>query len=425
MASDKIKDFSRIAPDFESKIENLYKDVPTEEAMARYAKVYESHYAKYGRDDFSFFSSPGRIELCGNHTDHNHGKVLCAAITVDTLACVTPNDNRTVTVNSFGYAPFTVSLNVLSAVESEKGTSLALVKGVLKYFADNGYNIGGFDMTATSSVFKGAGVSSSACFEVLIAQILNVYYNDSKIEPIRLAMAAQYAENVYFGKPCGLMDQSAIALGGVSYIDFEDPTAPKVESVPWRLGNRTEIVLINCGGDHCNLTDEYAAIRTEMESIAGYFGKKTLREITREQVMENVAALYRAFGGRAVLRALHFFNENELVVRARDAVKNSDADAFLTEINATGDSSYKMLQNCYPKGDTLQPIPLAIAVARETRGLQAIRVHGGGFAGTVLAFCHPDNCADFVAEMSDIFGKENVFPIGIRNSGAKLVFKAR
>ena len=422
MASVKNKDFARFVPDFASRIEGLYHGTTTEEALKRYTEVYNAHYGKYHRDDFDFFSSPGRIELCGNHTDHNHGKVLCAAISVDTLACVTPNEDNSVTVNSFGYSPFTIRLDDLAPAENEKGTSKALVKGVLAYFAAHGYSIGGFDMTATSSVFKGAGVSSSACFEVLIAEILNVYYNDGSIPAIRLAMAAQYAENVYFGKPCGLMDQSAIALGGVSCIDFADPTDPIVESVPWLLADKTDIVLVNCGGDHCNLTDEYAAIRREMEEIASAFGESTLRTVTREQVMANIPDLYSRFGGRAILRALHYFNENELVVRACNAVKSSDLDAFLAEINATGDSSYRLLQNCYPAGDTVQPIPLALAVARETRGLQAIRVHGGGFAGTVLAFCDPRYSDSFVSEMSVIFGKDNVFRIGIRNSGATKVF---
>lgn len=388
--------------------------------VKRYKSLYDIH-SKFNSDKVLLFSSPGRIEVCGNHTDHNNGIVLCASISVDTIACVTPTDSHYITVASVGYPAVTVDLNDLKPNKDEYGSSEALVRGVAAYFKENGYNIGGFYATTTSDVFKGAGVSSSACFEVLICEILNVLYNEKKMDALTKAYASHYAESVFFGKPCGLMDQSAIALGGVSYIDFKDTAKPEVECIPWNYEN-VDIVLINCGGDHCGLTDQYAAIRTEMEEVAEQLGCKVLRETTIEKVLNNLEKLQIKVSGRAILRAIHYFNENERVIKCAEAIRNADIDEFNEQINGSGNSSYKLLQNCYPEGDHMQRIPLALALAGNACNNEgALRVHGGGFAGTIIAYVNPENAALIAESLEKPFGKENIFNISIRNSGTRQV----
>lgn len=388
--------------------------------VERYKNLFTKH-SKFNTDKVLLFSSPGRIEVCGNHTDHNNGLVLCASISVDTIACVTPTEDSYITVASLGYPPVSIDINELEANPSEFGSSEGLVRGVCAYFKENGLNIGGFYATTTSDVFKGAGVSSSACFEVLMCEILNVLYNDSKIDALTKAYASHLAESQYFGKPCGLMDQSAIALGGVSYIDFESTTEPKVKSIPWKF-NDTDILLINCGGDHCGLTDQYAAIREEMEDVAEKLGGKVLRNIKIEDVVNNIGKYQTTLTGRSFLRAMHYFNENDRVVKCANAIENVNINVFYDMINASGNSSYKLLQNCYPENDTAQRIPLALAMtdlARNNEG--AIRVHGGGFAGTMIAYVpkYITNC--IVSTLSPVFGEDNIFSISIRNSGAREV----
>lgn len=418
MASSNLENTLLLSDNFKKVVSECYTDVSVVDAAKRFSAIYNAHTAKYKNVDISFFSSPGRIEVVGNHTDHNNGKVLCASICVDTLAAVSRNTEGKITVNSVGYSPFTMKLSELDAVERERGTSRALVKGVVAYFKEHGWRIGGFDLTATSDVYKGAGVSSSASFELLIATILNTLYNGNALSAIQLAQASQYSENAYFGKPCGLMDQSAIALGGISYIDFEDTASPVVKSIPWHLGDRTSIVLVNTGGDHSDLTADYAAIRTEMESIAAYFGQRTLRFVNEGDFYKALGTLQKEHSGRAILRAIHFFKENGVVEATAAAVMNNDLNAFLKGVKDSGDSSYKFLQNCYSTGDLSQRIPLALAIAGSFDGIQAVRVHGGGFAGTVLCFVRPERASAFIEEMSAVFGSDNVFKTGIRNTGA-------
>lgn len=405
---------------FAKAVGELYTDANgLEYQLKRYADIYSVHAAKYS-SDVLFFSSPGRIELCGNHTDHNNGKVLCASISVDTVACVTPTVDETIIVESYGYPPIKVDLNSLEIDKSLYGKSEALVKGVARYFKDNGMKVGGFTATTSSDVFKGAGVSSSACFEVLIAEILNVLYNGSKLDAITKAKASHYAESVFFGKPCGLLDQSAIALGGVSYIDFKNTKMPKVESIDWNFDDM-DIVLTNTGGDHANLTDHYAAIRREMEEVAAILGHKTLRKVSEEKFYASIPALSEKVSGRAILRAMHFFNENKRVVKAAQAIRKASGKKFTECINGSGDSSYMMLQNCYPAEDVKERIPLGIALSKGCDGVKAVRVHGGGFAGTILAFVAKDKTKAYTDMMKKVFKDENVFVIGIRNHGACLV----
>lgn len=413
----KITDFSEFisSENFEKTMMSLYGDF--EGQAERYAALFATHNGRFPNCGGGYFySSPGRIEVIGNHTDHNHGKVVAAAITVDTLAFVTPSDDEFVVICSAGYAPIKINLNCLETLDSEKGTSIALVKGVAKYFLDSGYRVGGFLASTTSDVFKGAGVSSSAAFELLVAEIFNDIYNDGSITAIKKAIAAQFAENVFFGKPCGLMDQSAIALGGVSMIDFKDVKNPEVVNMVWPF-REVDIVITNTGGDHADLTYAYAAIRTEMEEIAKFFGERTLREVEYSKFINSVAEL-RQFGGRAVLRAAHFFDENQRVDRAVAAITYNNADGFFKAVKESGDSSFKYLQNCFVEGDKNQNIPVALMLSERQEGVKAARVHGGGFAGTVIAYVEKSCTYQYIEKMKSVFGGENVFKLNIRESGS-------
>ena len=388
--------------------------------IKRYQDLYKIH-SEFSGENVLLFSSPGRIEVCGNHTDHNNGKVLCASISVDTIAMVTPVIEDVITIASVGYPPLVVDINDLEPKTAEYGKSEGLVRGVCAYFKQNGYKIGGFYATTSSDVFKGAGVSSSACFEVLVCEILNILYNNGKMDALTKAHASHLAESEFFGKPCGLMDQSAIALGGVSYIDFKDTKAPEVESIPWKFEN-VDIVLVNCGGDHCGLTDQYASIRTEMEAVASIFGQKVLRFVNKDKFLSTIPIIQSDVSGRAILRAMHYFNENERVEKCADAIKNVDIDKYYDMINASGDSSYKLLQNVYPEGDRDMRIPIALALSNNICGDKgAIRVHGGGFAGTMIAYVPSDLTSELVTKLKSVFGTDNVFQISIRNSGTRMI----
>ena len=406
--------------EFKNKVKRFYGEDKLEYQAERYRKIYDLHCSKYGNDGI-FFSSPGRIEVCGNHTDHNNGKVLCASITVDTIACVTPSNDNKVIVDSVGFDPVCVDLDNLYIDSKEYGNSAALVKGVCAYFKQNGLKIGGFCATTTSDVFRGAGVSSSACFEVLICEILNDMFNDGKIDKVTKAKASHYAESVYFGKPCGLLDQSAISLGGVSFIDFKSTKNLKIQSIDWNFDD-LNIVLTNTGGDHCDLTNQYADIRLEMEGVAKQFGVKKLRKVKEEDFYAALPELQNKVSGRAILRAMHFFDENKRVDSCAKAVKNGNEKKFCQAINDSGLSSYLMLQNCYPLGDTAQRIPLGINLSKKIDGVKAVRVHGGGFAGTIIAYVDKTKCGNYVDVMKSVFGNDNVYVIGVRNDGTCRVF---
>lgn len=405
------KNFTAIAND-------LYGE-STEKQLSRYIGLYDKHCRNFSADAM-FFSSPGRIEVIGNHTDHNNGKVLTASISVDTLACVTPTDDNIVCISSYGYPVFKVDLNNLNAIESEKGTSVALVKGVAKYFADNGFKTGGFNATVTSDVFKGAGVSSSASFEVLIAEVFNIVYNDNSVSKMQKAIASQFAENVYFGKPCGLMDQSAIALGGISMIDFYDTVNPKVKSFEWPF-HETDIFIVNTGGDHSDLTNNYASIRYEMEAVAKCFNQRSLRQVKPEDFYATLPDLQNKVNGRALLRAIHYFEENARIDEAVEYIVSKDINGFMNVVNRSGESSYKLLQNCYAETDKIQRIPLALQLSKRQKGVFATRVHGGGFMGTVISFVDKGCSKDYFNNMKDVFGQENIFKLTIREAGAAVI----
>ena len=401
---------------FANVVKSLYGDVSVEVAAKRFAALYKTHQTDFGEDG-DFFSSPGRIEIIGNHTDHNNGKVVAGAISVDTLAVASKNGSDIISFRSEGYPAMLVDVNHTKVRADEYGKSVALVRGVVNYFVNNGYKVGGFNASAVSDVAKGAGVSSSSSFEVLIAEILNVYFNDGKVSEVVKAQASQYAENVYFNKPCGLLDQSAISLGGVSYIDFKDTTKPEIKHYHWNFDN-LKIVVVNTGGNHSNLTDAYASIREEMEEVAKYFNKSVLREVTKEEFYSNIVNLKKQFNGRALLRAIHYFEENERVDCAVDAIVNTNEDLFCNMIEKSGLSSETKLQNYRVDTDIDELISLGVNYSKTIEGVKASRVHGGGFAGTIISYVAKDAVDNYCQKMKDLFGEKNIFVMSIRESGA-------
>ncbi len=370
--------------------------------------------------EYRLFSSSGRIEILGNHTDHNHGKVLVGAINLDILAAAAKRNDGRIIIKSEGFPDIELSTGEFDN-RRECGKSVALVRGILFKLNEMGYRPGGLSCVMTSNVFKGAGVSSSAAYEVLIAKIFSFLYCGDALTPLQLAKISQFAEREYFGKPCGLLDQSGIAFGGVNYIDFENIDDPEVRTVNYDIKGY-DIVITNTGGDHSDLTSEYASIKDDMHEVSGRFGKKFLREVSYEQFKENIPRLKRELGGRAVLRAIHFYEENIRVEKALEAVKGGDVEKFLECVNLSGESSYKLLQNCYPCGDREQGIPLALELSRQIlKGSGAVRVHGGGFAGTIIAFVPEDLTREYIGQMSRVFGDGSAVKVSVRNVGATVL----
>lgn len=394
---------------------DLYGEA-TAEHTDRFNELVKMHKDIFNTADVEFFSSPGRIEIVGNHTDHNGGKVLCAAINVDTLASVSSRSDGIIEVKSKGYPMLRVDVSKPDFSVSEIGTSTALIKGVVDYFKRSGKNVGGFSACMTSSVPKGAGVSSSSSFELAIAEILNDMYNGGSIDPIFKAKASQYAENTFFGKPCGLMDQSAIALGGVNLIDFASFDDPLVEKAHWAFKD-LDIYVIATGGDHSDLTDDYAAIPHEMKEVAACFGAKLLHEISPEKWERDKKNIVGKVSERAYLRAEHFFEENARVENAVKAIDESDEDAFLAIVNESGLSSRYKLQNTYSPAGKNHNLENALDRVVKIQGVVASRVHGGGFAGTILVFAQKKESGVEPA-LKVMFGDENVFKLAIRQSGA-------
>ncbi len=385
------------------------------EAEARFEEILEMHRQIFNTEDVEFYSSPGRIEIVGNHTDHNGGKVLCAAINCDTLAAVSDRLDGMIEVKSKGYPMLRVDSADPAFSVNEIGSSAALIKGVTDYFIRSGKKVGGFSATMTSSVPNGSGVSSSSSFELAIAEILNVKYNGGKLDAIFKAKAAQYAENTFFGKPCGLMDQSAIALGGVNLIDFKDFENPVAERANWRFDD-LDIFVVATGGDHSNLTDDYAAIPQEMKEVAACFGAKLLCQIPPEKWERDKANIVGKVSERAYLRAEHFFEENRRVEAAVEAIDAVDEEAFLDIVNKSGLSSRYKLQNTYSPAGQNRNLENALDRVVRIEGVLASRVHGGGFAGTILVFAKKETGVDNALRL--MFGDFNVFKLGIRQSGA-------
>ena len=377
----------------------------------------------YGERDLSLFSVPGRSELAGNHTDHNCGKVIAASIDLDIIAAAAPREDGIINLKSEGFDADTVDVNAYtSPVKSDFGHSSALIAGVVDGFRKNGYSVGGFDAYTTSNVLKGSGLSSSAAFEVMIGNILNHLYNGGKISNVEIAKIAQYAENVFFGKPCGLMDQTACAVGGIVSIDFEDTKAPVIEKIDFDLTAAAyRLCIVDTGGNHADLTDDYASIPAEMKAVAAHFGKKVLRETDRDEFFAAIPTLREKLGDRAVLRAMHYFAENRRVSALAEALKNGDLLRYFDGVNDSGVSSFCYLQNAYTVKDvTSQGVSLGVCIAKsllEGKG-GACRLHGGGFAGTVQAYVPASECDSFKEKMESVFGKGSCYVLRIRMDGA-------
>ena len=418
------------AGDWDERLNRLYccdGGESLEAARARAMEAVKRYQALFSAGDeaqVALFSSPGRTELGGNHTDHQHGCVLAASVNMDMLAVAAPNGTNQVRIHSEGYPVLTVDLSDLSPAESEKETSASLVRGVAARMTELGQSPAGFDAYVCSSVPAGSGLSSSAAYEVLVGTIFNVLFCNQVFTPVQVAQIGQYAENVFFGKPCGLMDETASAVGGVVSIDFQDPAAPVVRKVDFDFSATGHtLCIINSGADHADLTDAYAAITSEMKSVAACFGKEVLRDVDETTFRATIPELRKALGDRAVLRAIHFFAENRRAVQEAQALENGDFAAFLTLVRASGLSSSLYLQNTFaPSDPKQQAIPMVLWAAEEVlQGTGAVRVHGGGFAGTVQAFVPNDRLPAFLDAMERLLGKGMCHMLSIRPEGGCLV----
>ncbi len=403
----------------------LYLD--TEKQTERFIKAIDAFCALYGEDrDISIFSVPGRSEISGNHTDHNHGCVLAGAIDRDIIAVAAKNDDGIIRFKSEGYNEDVVRLDAIDDPDNfPRYKSVSLIAGLAKGFKNEGYAIGGYDAYSTTEVLKGSGISSSAAFEVQIGNVLNYLYNDGKVSNIEIAKLAQFSENNYFGKPCGLMDQMACAVGGFVYIDFEDNSNPIVEPIEDPLaGLGYSLCIVNTGGNHADLNDDYASVPYEMKAVAAQFGKGFLRGLTEDDIIAKAPVLREAVGDRAILRAIHFIRENDRVGKIRECLKAKDIDGFFRGVIRSGLSSFRFLQNVFTTINVReQGLSLALAITEGyLDGEGAYRVHGGGFAGTIQAFV-PDSLADgYVALMNSVFGEGAVMKLRIRRTGATRLF---
>ena len=407
--------------EYDAALERNYKKEDIEAQKSRYIRIASSFEELFGSDrEVGVFSAPGRTEVCGNHTDHNHGKVLAASVNLDAVAVAGINGENIVRVKSEGYKMDVIDLNDLGIMPAERGKSAALVRGVCAGFKNRGYKIGGFDAATASDVLSGSGLSSSAAFEVLLGTMLNHLYNGGKISSVEIAQIAQFAENEYFGKPCGLMDQMACSVGGFVEIDFKDPDAPVIEKLDFDFGScKHALCIVDTGGDHSDLTDEYAAVRSEMEDVASKFGKSVLREVDREEFEKNIAVVRDSAGDRAVLRAMHFYNENVRVEKQAEALKKGDFEAFKALVIESGFSSYMYNQNVFTcKAPSNQPVSLALSICQQVlSGKGAWRVHGGGFAGTIQAFVPEELLGEFKSKICAVFGEKSCYVLNIRPEG--------
>ena len=366
------------------------------------------------------FSAPGRTEIGGNHTDHQHGCVLAAAINLETVADVTLNGTDKIFVQSEGYPSFYVDLTDLKVHEEEANTTAALVRGVVAAFVERGAKVKGFDMKVSSNVLPGSGLSSSAAFEVLVGTICNELFFDKQLSAVEIAQVGQYAENVYFGKPCGLMDQTASSVGSMVFIDFNETQQPKVEKIDFDFQKAGyDLCIIDSGADHADLTDEYAAITRELKALCAYFGKEYLRQIPEFDFMAALPELRKQVSDRAILRAMHVYRENDRVVSQAMALKAGAVDTFLRLAKESGHSSWMYMQNINPTGavDT-QPVAYALSLCDTLlRGRGAYRVHGGGFAGTVQAFVPHDMLETFKQTIEANLGEGSCHVLNIRPYG--------
>ena len=399
----------------------LYGEQAAADQLARYQKALVGLEATFGPcGQAALFSAPGRTEIGGNHTDHQRGRVLAGSVNLDVIAAVAPSGDRTIRIQSEGFPMDEVDLDDLSIREEERNTSAAIVRGIAAWFAQHGCELQGFTAYTTSNVLKGSGLSSSAAFEVLVGNIINSLFNGDRCDAVRLAQIGQYAENVYFGKPSGLLDQMASSVGGMVTIDFQDNANPVVERVDYDFAaSGHALCIIDSGADHADLTDEYAAVTRELKEVCAHFGKDVLREVPEEEFYAALPTLRMKAGDRAVLRAIHIYNDNRRVTAQVEALRRGDFDAFLALITESGLSSWRMLQNVVPAGYTHhQEVAVALALCeRLLGGRGACRVHGGGFAGTVQAFVPLDMLEAFRSGMDRVLGAGACHVLTIRPVG--------
>lgn len=411
----------------DARLTALYGSEALAAQKARYEKAIAEFEALYGTGrEAHLFSVAGRSELSGNHTDHNHGCVVAASIDLDIIAVASPSGKNTVRVKSEGFPEDVVDLTDYTAPRADRFShSDSIIAGMCAGFRKEGYAVGGFDAYTTSSVLKGSGLSSSAAFEDMIGNIENHLYNGGKVSNVEIAKLAQYAENEFFGKPCGLMDQMACAVGGIIAIDFADPASPVTEKLDFDItAAGYNLCIVNTGGNHADLTPDYAAVPAEMKAVAAALGKTVLRETDEEAVIAAIPTLRESVGDRAILRALHFFAENRRVAGQKAALKAGDIEGFFAGVLASGRSSFCYLQNVYTtKNVREQGLSLALCLAERylTGKSAAWRVHGGGFAGTVQAFMKNEEVPGFRALMDGVFGKGACIVLRIRPEGACLV----
>jgi len=367
-----------------------------------------------------YFSAPGRTEISGNHTDHQHGCVLAGAVNLDTVAAVRANGTDVIRIQSRGYPMCEVSLDQLTPVEGEINSTPALIRGVAARFAQFGCEVKGFDAYCESAVLPGSGLSSSAAYEILIGTIINCLFFEKKLTAIEIAQVGQYAENVFFGKPCGLMDQMASSVGGMVFIDFEDPQAPVVEKIDFDFASASHaLCIIDTGADHADLTDEYAAVPGELKALCAILGEGQLRFVPIMDFYSNVQKLREEVGDRAVLRAIHIYDENQRVALQKEALEAGDFDSFLSYVAESGLSSWRFLQNVIPAGrKEKQEVAFALTVAEKLlNGRGACRVHGGGFAGTIQAFVPNDLLDEFKNGIESVLGEGSCYVLSIRPQG--------
>ena len=401
----------------------LYGADQVEEQRGRYRELLEGYRDKFGDGEVKLFSSPGRTEISGNHTDHNHGKVLAGSINLDCVGVAAVNQSSKVKIVSTTFGQeFTVDLNNLAPSRRKSGTE-DLVKGLLKGFQESGYEVGGFNAYITSNVISAAGVSSSAAFEMLLCSMLNTFFNEGRMDTVAYAHVGKYAENHYWDKASGLLDQMACAVGGLITIDFMEPSDPKVEKIDFDFGSQNHsLIIVQTGRGHADLSADYSAVPSEMKKVAEFFGKNYCSEITEKDVIDNLAEVRKYAGDRSVLRALHFFEENKRVENMVKALKEDRFDVFLENITASGNSSWKWLQNCYTNSSYQeQGITVALALTElfiADKGRGACRVHGGGFAGVIMAMLPNDLVDEYVEYIEKALGKGNAYRMSIRPHGA-------
>ena len=406
---------------YQERLQDIYLDEHQLDAQRdRYIKALEEFEKLYGVKEVEIYSAPGRSEVGGNHTDHQLGMVLATSINLDAIAIVAKTGDNKVTIKSEGYKKEEVSLEELQPVKEEEGTSRGLIRGMAARLKEEGYQIGGFQAYVTSDVLSGSGMSSSAAYEVLLGNIFSGLYNEMKISPVFIAQAGQYAENVFFGKPCGLMDQMASSVGGLIFIDFKELKNPEVKQV--NVDFETfgySLCIVDTKGSHAELTPEYSAIPAEMKKVAGFFNQDVLRKVDQEEFYRQIPQIREQFGDRAVLRAMHFFAEDERVQAQVKALEAGEFENFKSLLIESGDSSYKYLQNVYTSRDVHnQSVSIGLAVSdRVLKGKGAWRVHGGGFAGTIQAFVPNDLVDEYKKNLEHVFGEGSCLVLKVRKYG--------